>query len=40
MTEKQVAESQNAGEPGSVILEPRIVDNTTPKAVPNTPPVK
>lgn len=34
------AESQNAGEPGSVMLEPRMVANTTPNAVPKTPPVK
>lgn len=34
------AESQNEGDPGSVMLEPSIVDNTTPRMVPRTPPVK
>lgn len=34
------AESQNKGEAGSVMLEPSIVDNTTPNVVPKTPPVR
>lgn len=34
------AEIQNKGESGSVMLEPNVVDNTTPKTVPKTPPAK
>lgn len=34
------AESIKAGDPSSLILEPRIVDKTTPNVVPSTPPAK